>query len=75
MGWAMKPEKVFRPNCKIRITKCLEGVFAKYQPEVGKVYDADYTPKTGRSCPAMAVIIIHGKPIIVRNNEFELVEV
>ena len=60
--------------CKIRITKGLEGVFTKYQPIVGKIYDADYSPKESKSKPEMAVIMINGKKIIVRRNEFELVE-
>lgn len=74
MGWPAKEEKEFRPNSKIRITRGLEGVWPQYQPVVGGIYDADYTPKTGRSSPEMAVIIINGKPIVVRRNEFELVE-
>ena len=61
-------------NRKIRITKGLEGVWSEYQPTVGEIYDADYAPG-GKSKPATAVIIIKGKKIIVRRNEFELVEV
>lgn len=74
MGWPTKADKGFTPNSKIRITRGLEGVWAEFQPQVGKTYDADFTPHKGRSCPAMAVIMIQGKPIVVRRNEFELVE-
>lgn len=60
-------------KCKIRITKGLEGVWSEYQPIVGEIYDADYDH--GRECkPATAVIIVNGKKIIVRKNEFELAE-
>lgn len=59
---------------RIRITKGLEGVWTKYQPEVGKIYDADYRPQRMRGQPPAAVIVINGKPIVVRQNEFELVE-
>lgn len=33
-------------NCKVRITKYAEGVFPEYQPEIGKVYDANYWKQT-----------------------------
>lgn len=74
MSWPTKPEKEFRPNSKIRITRGLEGVWTEYQTEVGRVYDADYRPQKMRGQPPTAVIIINDKPIIVRNHEFELVE-
>ena len=61
-------------KCKIRIISDLAGVWSRYQPVVGQIYDANYHP--GRSkLPPMAVITIKGKPIVVRKNEFEVVEV
>ncbi len=59
---------------KIRITKGLEGVWTKHQPEVGKIYDADYHQPRERGHAEIAVIVINGKKICVRKNEFELVE-
>ena len=61
-------------KCKIRITKGLEGVFARYQPEVGKIYDADYVLARDKKMPAVAILSMDGKPIVVRKHEFELVE-
>ena len=60
--------------CKIRITKGLEGVWSKHQPVVGKIYDADYHQPRVRGSAEIAVIVINGKKIIVRKNEFELVD-
>jgi hypothetical protein len=74
LSWPTKPEKEYSPNSKIRTTKGLEGVWMMYQPEVGKVYDAEYYPQKIRGQPPMAVIIIKDKQIIVRQHEFELVE-
>lgn len=61
-------------QCKIRITKVLDGVWAKYQPEVGMVYDADYVLARDKKMPAVAIINMDGKPIVVRKHEFELLE-
>ena len=61
-------------KCKIRITKGLEGVFSRYQPEVGKIYDADYVLARDNRMPAVAILAMDGKPIVVRKHEFELVD-
>lgn len=58
--------------CKVRIIKPLEGVYREYQPEVGKVYDADYYKSRGRYAD-FAVIDIKDKRIIVRMGEFEVI--
>ena len=60
-------------ECKIKILKPLEGVFQKYQPEVGKVYDAEYYHKRARYAD-FAVVDIKDKKIIVRVDEFEVVK-
>ena len=63
-------------KCKIRIIKDIEGIFPEYQPKVGKVYDAEYidSSKEYRSYPPVCIINIAGKRIIIRKNEFEIVE-
>ena len=71
MGWDKK-EYTFTPNCKIRITKELDGVWAQYQPKVGKVYDANYRASNKRTAEC-AVIDVRGKWICVRTGEFEIV--
>ena len=59
-------------KCKIRIISEIP-IFQRCQPVVGKIYDADYSPyKLAR--PASAVIIVNGKKVLVRQDEFELVE-
>ena len=60
-------------KCKILITKGLEGVWARYQPIVGEIYEADYSPKR-KNKPETAIITLNGKYIVVRKNEFALVE-
>ena len=63
-------------NCIVKILQHLEGVFSKYQPEIGKIYDAEYRTcyKKGRSsCTAVCVIDILGKRIALRNGEYEIV--
>lgn len=66
--------------CKIRVHKPLEHVYPLYQPELGKVYDAEYIPgkvhskgdATGRL--PFCIVNIKDKRIVVRKNEFEFVE-
>ena len=63
-------------KCKIRITKELNGIFPKYQPRVGRIYNAEYreSKNTSHTCPPICIIDISGKNIIVRHDEFEVVE-
>ena len=63
-------------KCKIRIIKDIEGIVPEYQPKVGTVYDAEYidSSKEYRSYPPVCIINIAGKRIIIRKNEFEIVE-
>ena len=63
---------------RVRILKPLEGVFAHYQPVVGKVYDAIYNlrypdkPQCLRS--HICIIDIKDKKICLRRDEYELLE-
>lgn len=68
MGWAYNPEPEFVPNCKILIPKPLPEVWAEFQPEVGKIYDAVYTePQHGKG---FCLVDVRGKKVIVRHDEF-----
>ena len=67
---------------KVRATKFLEGVFQKYQPTIGKVYDAEYNPgirrnarntTSGPACAPFCVVKISDMPIVLRKGEFEVV--
>ena len=62
-------------SCKIRITKEIPGIYQRYQPQMGKIYDAEYIPsiRTYQTCAPICVVNILGKRIIVRHDEFELV--
>ena len=61
---------------KIRITKDIENLYQQYKPKVGKIYDAEYIESSisyqrGRD---VCVINIADKRILVREDEFEIVE-
>lgn len=58
---------------KIRIIHALEGVFPKYQPVIGGVYDALYRQSNKRYAD-FSVITVLDKYIVVREGEFEIVE-
>lgn len=61
-------------KCKIRITKEIPGIFQRYQPQLGKIYDAEYIePHPYIKCQPICVINMLDKRIIARRNEFELV--
>ena len=65
--------------CKIRIVRPLNGVYALYQPTVGKVYDAEFVPPKkhpyaqGYYHLGFCVLGIADKKIIVRPGEYEMV--
>lgn len=65
-------------QCKVRIEKGLEGVWPEYQPDIGKIYDADYTPAKRNEKRSMnrefCVVDIKDKRIVLRRGEFEIVE-
>lgn len=63
-------------KCKIRITKEIEGIYQEYCPKFGKIYNAEYIESniTYQKGHAICVVNIAGKRIIVRENEFEIVE-
>lgn len=64
---------------KVKVLCPLPGVFAECQPEVGKVYEADYSPPKvdKRYChqyAAVCVIDVNGKKICLKRDEYEIVE-
>lgn len=61
---------------KIRVVKPLDGVYMKYQPELGKIYDADYfeAMKSDKKRADFCIIDLLDKRIVVRHGEFEFVE-
>ncbi len=60
----------------IRVVKPLDGVYAEYQPEEGKVYRAELRRyRSGKRIGELFCLVpIRGKKIIVRKGEFEIVE-
>jgi hypothetical protein len=62
---------------KVKILCPLPGVFAEYQPEVGKIYDASYKPFTwikGKQQTApICVIEVNDKKICLKTSEYEIV--
>lgn len=65
-------------KCKVKILCPLCGVYPMYQPEVGKIYDADYRPvnyrTTGQVNSPVCVIDVQDKRICLRKGEYEIVE-
>ena len=73
MSWPCNPLPDMTPNCKVKILHPLEGVYPEYQPEVGKIYDAVWcNPRVKNT--EFAIIDILDKKIVIRKEEFEVVE-
>lgn len=65
-----------KQKVKIKVLCPLPGVFTKYQPQVGKIYDAEYHPAKKRgnsSSVAVCLIDILDKRIALRKDEYEIV--
>ena len=63
-------------NCKVRILQPLAGVYPKYQPEIGKIYDAEYSPASTdnkQRSSEICVIDVLDKRIALRKGEYEIV--
>lgn len=62
-------------KCKIKILKEITELLPQYQPKVGKIYEARYAESSNknRPLPAICVIDILGKQIMVRKGEYEIV--
>lgn len=70
----MKIESI---KCKVKVLCPLPGVYSKYQPEVGKIYDADYRKiarTTGQTTSPVCVIKILDKSICLKTGEYEILE-
>lgn len=65
-------------KCKVRILCGLPGVYPKYQPKVGEIYDAFYKKATqrkgGRQYAPVCVIDVLDKKICLRKGEYEILE-
>lgn len=62
-------------KCKIRIINPVDGVFPKYKPEVGMIYDAEYSPQDNRakhSKVAVCIVDILDKRICLKKGEYEI---
>jgi hypothetical protein len=63
---------------KVRVIRPLSGVFLEYQPEIGKIYEADYRRAKrrteGQTNAPVCVIKILDKHICLRSGEYEIVE-
>lgn len=63
-------------KCKVKIIKEIAGLYPECCPKVGKVYDAEYKePYTSyKRFPPLCIINLAGKRIVIRHDEFELLE-
>ncbi len=63
---------------KIKVIKNLEGVFKKYQPEVGGIYEGEVVKSPGNRIgwrnSEFCVINILDKKIVLRKGEYEIME-
>lgn len=70
--------KIKTIKCKVKVLRSLSGVYPMYQPEVGKIYDADYRPVNhstkGQTNSPVCVIKIRDKSICLRTGEYEILE-
>lgn len=65
-------------KCKVRILCGLPGVYPKYLPKVGEIYDAFYKKETQRKCgkkyAPVCYIEILDKKICLKKGEYEIME-
>jgi hypothetical protein len=63
---------------RIRVLHYLPGVYTKYQPLVGGVYEADYRQplrtSPGGTYSPICVINVRDKSICLRKGEYEILE-
>lgn len=63
---------------KVRILRELSGVYRKYQPKVGEIYDAYYKRETqrknGKKYAPVCYIEVLDKKICLRKGEYEILE-
>jgi hypothetical protein len=65
-------------KCKVKVLCPLPGVFAKYQPTVGEIYEADYRKAKFYGCgqknSPVCVIKVRDKSICLKTGEYEILE-
>jgi hypothetical protein len=59
---------------KIRVIKEILNIFEEYRPELGKVYDAEYS-NPRRNKTEFCIVDILDKRIVLRRGEFEIIGV
>lgn len=67
-------------KCQIKVVKEVVDIFVKYQPKVGQIYDAEFSPSNARcgrdnygGKREFCIIDIFDKKIILRPGEYEIV--
>lgn len=60
-------------KCKIKVIKECLDIYAKYRPEVGRVYDAQKGKPTRQKNKEFVILDILDKRIVLRKGEFEIV--
>ena len=67
-------------KCQVKVIKEVLDIFQKYQPKVGKIYDAELSPsnsKCGRyylgGKREFCVVNVLDKKIVLRKGEYEIV--
>ena len=57
---------------KIRCIREVLSIYAKYRPQVGKVYEAEYG-KSKKNIKEYCIVDILDKRIVLRKGEFEII--
>lgn len=67
-------------KCKVKVIKEVLDIFTKYQPKVGKIYDAELSPAHERGNRhnyegkvEFCIIDVFDKRIVLRKGEYEIV--
>lgn len=68
-------------KCQVKVIKEVLDIFQKYQPKVGKIYDAELSPQAGKRFDnrwgsgkmEFCVINVLDKKIVLRKGEYEIV--
>ena len=61
-------------GCRVKVipVRELNGVFPELQPEIGKIYEAEYVPDNGNGL-GFCVVEIQGKKVIMRKGAFAII--
>lgn len=68
-------KRITETPVQIKIVKEIADIYPQYMPKLGKIYQAKLIQSKykGRPLPPICVIVILGKKILVRKDEYEII--